>query len=413
MEHYYNNIDAIINITDIDDKIINKLNIQTHDELLRYTKYYTDLFMNDLTKLSITRYNNKYHTVTDNIDSVKDMILTLKDKGYIYNDGNNTLYFDSSKIDEYPFPLIKKEDINNINDKRDIIRSNGVRDNKDFTVWKFKENESIYWELDKNLIGRPGWHIECSAIAKKHLKEVTFHIGGEDLKFPHHTCEILQSESYDKESIYGKYWLHIGFLNFNGDKMSKSLGNIKTLDDLNHINKFLLRYYLFQKPYRMQNNFMLEEINTYIKPFLNFHKLYSKLKYTELSSINNTSNIDNIYNDNILHNIMKHINNDLDTRSALIILDDYVNKLLNSHIPLINNSTIISQLESINKIFKILDNDIINIPQNIINLVILRNTYKINKKYTEADNIRKELIETNYIMEDNKYETIIIKWNNI
>jgi cysteinyl-tRNA synthetase len=433
LEHLYpNKVHAIINITDIDDKIISRLKKQTNDDLIKYTTYYTNKFLNDLNSLKISRYNNNHHKVTDNLDEVKKMISKLQLDGFTYYDSQGSIYFDSSKIKEYPFPSIKKEDIKDYDNERDIIRDKLIKDNKDFALWKCKNNEEIFWEyqdvknipnaievMPKNSLfscndfdsnptsisrGRPGWHIECSAIANKHLENVTFHLGGEDLKFPHHTCEIIQSESYNPSKVFGKYWLHIGFLNVNGEKMSKSIGNILKLDDIN-VNKNLLRYYLFHKQYRKQNDFNIEELNSYKIPFLNIHKLYNKLnigihEYSETMSNKNL----NIYDD-----MIKMISNDLDTKGALGILNKYVNIWLKSNVSEIESKIILKELDKVNELFKIIDDEILFVPKQIMEIMNERNQCKIDKNFQIGDRLREFVIDSGYIYEDNINSSIIIK----
>ena len=213
IEYYYpDKVKSIINITDIDDKIINRLDNKTITDLILYTNKYTDLFLKDLNNLSITRYNNKHYKVTEHINEIINMINDLKEKEYAYEVDDGSIYFDSSKVIEYPFPAFKKDDIHDYDNERNIIRNENIKDNKDFILWKCKDEGDIYWHNDNIKKGRPGWHIECSAIASKQLENVTIHIGGEDLKFPHHTCEILQSESFNPTKVFGKHWIHIGFL---------------------------------------------------------------------------------------------------------------------------------------------------------------------------------------------------------
>ena len=144
---YPTRVKAIMNITDIDDKILSRLSEQTLDELLKYTKYYTQKFFEDMTSLNITRYHNNYHTVTDNIIQMEQFINKLIENNYAYQVPSGSIYFDSSKIDQYPFPTIKKEHINSDYEGRKIIREQGIKDSKDFILWKVKDNEYISWKM--------------------------------------------------------------------------------------------------------------------------------------------------------------------------------------------------------------------------------------------------------------------------
>lgn len=396
---------AIMNITDIDDKILKRLPEQTIKELLNFTKEYTDKFFLDMSKMSIMRYHNHYHKVTDNIENIQEIILKLLDKGFAYrNNIDGSIYFDSSKIKDYPFPLFKKEsrDISEFENNRNIIRNSGVKDPRDFVLWKVKDNEFIDWDANIGK-GRPGWHIECSAIALNHLPNVTIHIGGEDLKFPHHTCEILQSESYDEEKMFGKYWMHIGFLNFNGDKMSKSIGNILYLEDIKE-NPFLIRYYLFTKHYRKFADFNIDDMLTYKINFINLHIFYNKLKLGLIKYV-----VDEKYHhDDIFNEMKQNILNDFDTPTAIKKLNSFIDFWLNKHISLKQRNEFIDMLDKMNLLFKIIDNDLINIDNEIMEKLKLKEKYRSDKNFEISDNIRNEL-KKSYIVEDYHNGVSIIK----
>ncbi len=399
---YPNRVKSIINITDIDDKIIDRLAAKEMSELQLYTNTYTRLFLKDLQKLHITRYENQHHKVSDNIENIIAMILKLKDDGFAYQLSDGSIYFDSSKISVYPFPSFKKENITEHINDRIIIRSDHIRDNKDFILWKVKDEGEVYWSTAEITNGRPGWHIECSAIAHHNLDEVTIHIGGEDLKFPHHTCEILQSESYDNTKVFGKYWFHIGYLNLGGEKMSKSLGNILTIDDI-PVNKYLLRYYLFQKSYRKITDFSLEEVETYTTFFINLHKLYNKLSFgTLLFARQNSDKVA------VFTNVMQIVANDFNTRDALVELNRYVNYWTTASVSQEDAYHILKELDQIDNVFKIIDKSLLDISLEIKKLIYKRIEYKKEHEFTKADEIRVEINEL-YIFNDLKDGFSIVK----
>ena len=405
---YPNRVKAIMNITDIDDKILSRLSEQTLDELLKYTKYYTQKFFEDMTSLNITRYHNNYHTVTDNIIQMEQFINKLIENNYAYQVPSGSIYFDSSKIDQYPFPTIKKEHINSDYEGRKIIREQGIKDSKDFTLWKVKDNEYISWKMPTLSMGRCGWHLECSCIALTYLSNVTIHVGGEDLKMPHHTCEILQSEAHDNSKQFGKYWSHIGFLNINQEKMSKSIGNVLYLKDINE-NKFLLRYYFFTKHYRNLFEFALDDMSSHKVHFLTIHNLYSKLKHETIrySNNNNKCQIDNVF-----ETIMKYVLNDFNTPDAIKELIKFVNKYVGNQVSKEQADEIINQLDKINNIFKLIDKDLVAIPIEILEKLKQREIFRQAKQYMDADNIRKEIPDNYAINDYNHGVSIIKKLNN-
>ncbi len=310
------NVNAIMNITDIDDKIINRLEEQTYENLINFTKNFTDLFLEDLKKLGIKNYTNlNIFKVTDHINEITDFISKLLELNFAYVISDGSIYFDSSKVEKYPFPEYQKTE-NNLS-KRNIIRSTEVRSPNDFILWKVKDEKLKFQGLNF-ASGRPGWHIECSAICKKQLNSVDIHMGGEDLKFPHHTCEILQSESIS-DKIFGKLWIHMGFLDFKGEKMSKSIGNVLKLDDFSE-NYFLLRMYFLSKSYRANFDFNINEIEVFKMDFVNLHMLYSKL-YNKYYTVLENNNIDNI---TIYQEILEILSNDFNSKDALVKINEYV-----------------------------------------------------------------------------------------
>jgi cysteinyl-tRNA synthetase len=216
----------IMNITDIDDKIIKNLEQQNIQCLLDFTNYYTELFLQDIKEIGIRAYTrDNIHKVTDNIDSIVKIIKKLLESGHAYRVSDGSIYFDVSQIDHYPFPDYQKESYQRDHDNqietnretnystRNIIKSDGIRSPVDFVLWKAKKDGEIFFSTEIGE-GRMGWTIECSGITDAILDKLHIKIGAKDLCMPHHTCEILQSESYKPEQKYGDYWIHCGFLNF-------------------------------------------------------------------------------------------------------------------------------------------------------------------------------------------------------
>ena len=388
-------IKAIINITDVDDKIIDRLPEKNVKTLLSYTSHYTQLFLDDLNKLNITRYNTEHYKVTDTLHEIKQMIEILKEKDYAYTDINSgDIYFDTSKREIFPFPNHQRP--SGKISSRTIIKSDSVKNSNDFILWKQKK-DIIEWTQ-----GRCGWHIECSAIAEKHLKNVTFHVGGEDLKFPHHTCEILQSEGYN-DTIFGKYWMHVSFLNLNDDKMSKSIGNIMYLNEIK--NSYLLRYYFLTKHYRTIFEFDVIEMNNYIPAFMNLHFLYIRLK--QIHHNNDISNIRTHKNFILYEKILASVSNDLNTLQAINDLNKWVSYWLTYNVNLLTNDLYL-ELEKTMKLLKLIDISLFDIPENILNIKTRRDEYRINKNYKMSDEIRIELNKLGYLLEDTSNDTDII-----
>lgn len=417
----------IMNITNIDDKIIKNIPEQTLECLITYTEYYTEKFLIDLKKIGIRYYTKEnLYKVTDNLDTIELMIDKLLENNNAYKVNDGSIYFDSSKVKKYPFPDVKINNDFQYISIRNIIRSRGVKSQNDFALWKIKKNNEIKFN-SKFGAGRPGWHIECSAICENILGKVHIHIGGEDLKFPHHTCEILQSEFYysgtcntgycnseycnmeycNSHKIFGDYWIHIGFLNFNGDKMSKSIGNVIKLDDVN-INYKLLRMYFLTKSYRKSFEYNEEEIIKLKKHFINLHLLYNKLKYkfyvtNSIDKLNCNNDDEDIYNQ-----IINVISWDFDSNSGLKILYKYVDKYMKVYLTNEIAEQILTNIIKINNIFNILDMNLLNLEEETLNFIKKREEYRKVNNFFESDKIRKELKEK-FIYEDEKTGYTLIK----
>ena len=220
----------VCNLTDVDDKIINRANDQGISKITDLTRKYEDLFFKDLLALNVI-LADAYPRATEHIPEMMQMILELKNKGLAYETIDGSWYFDTRKKEGYGEQLVKV----NWDEMETTERgeSEYKRSPQDFCLWKaFKpgmDRDDSAWESEDIKRGRPGWHLECSAMARKYLGDtIDIHGGGIDLKFPHHENEIAQSEGASGKT-FCNCWLHNGFVNINDEKMSKSLGNFLTL----------------------------------------------------------------------------------------------------------------------------------------------------------------------------------------
>ena len=221
-------INHLMNITDVDDKIIKRVNSEGIS-LKELTRKYEKIFLEDLESLNVIKAN-KILRATESIPEMVKIIKKLLEKGFAYKTSDG-IYFSISKCKDYgKLAGLKKIEAT----KSRIISDEYDKSNpRDFALWKFhtEEDKEVFWDAAFGK-GRPGWHIECSAMSMKILGEhFDIHTGGMDLIFPHHTNEIAQSESYSGKKFVN-YWIHGAFLNMKEGKMSKSLGNIYTLKDL-------------------------------------------------------------------------------------------------------------------------------------------------------------------------------------
>ena len=267
-----NDVKRVMNITDVghlssdgdtgEDKMLKGAK-REHKTVLEIAKYYTDAFFTDCDKLHIKR-PDVIEPATNCIPEFIAMIETLLEKGYAYEAGGN-IYFDTSKLEKYYiFNDFKEEDLDV--GVREGVEEDGNKKNKaDFVLWFTKskfEDQELKWESPWG-IGYPGWHIECSCIAGKHLGEyVDLHCGGIDNAFPHHTNEIAQSEAtYGHE--WCKYWFHVHHLNTNSGKMSKSKGEFLTVSLLEEkgYDPLVYRFFCMQSHYRRNLVFSWENLD--------------------------------------------------------------------------------------------------------------------------------------------------------
>lgn len=238
------------NFTDIDDKMINKAN-ELGISVRELADQYINEYFIDARGLGI-REASVHPRATDNIDAIISLVKTLVDKGFAYERGGN-VYFSTKKFNDYgklshqPLEDLESGARIDINDEKD--------DPMDFALWKNKKEGEPAWSSPWGG-GRPGWHIECSAMANKYLgKTIDIHSGGRDLIFPHHENEVAQSEAAN-DAPFANYWLHNGYINIDNRKMSKSLGNFFTVREIaEEFDYTVIRFFMLSAHYRSPINF--------------------------------------------------------------------------------------------------------------------------------------------------------------
>ena len=266
-------VNYIQNITDVDDKIIAAANREGVDAL-EYSKKYTDICLNDLDDLGIRRadvYPKASDTIPDMIDLIKEII----DNGYGY-ESDGDVYFSVEKFEEYG--KLSGQNLDDLMSGARIEPGDNKRNPFDFALWKKVKPGEPFWESPWGK-GRPGWHIECSAMSGKYLGfPFDIHGGGMDLRFPHHENEIAQAEAATGKD-FAKYWMHIGLLTVEGEKMSKSIGNIINVKDL--IKKWdpeVVRFFFAQAHYRSPPDFSEKGLSNAKKGLDRINRLKEKLE---------------------------------------------------------------------------------------------------------------------------------------
>jgi cysteinyl-tRNA synthetase len=302
------------NFTDIDDKIINKIK-QTNQTLSELTSYYIDRYLSEMDALGVMRADIE-PKATESLDAIVDMIQKLIDKDCAYVVENGDVYFDTSKDSHYGSISHKVTDEDT---QSRIEHSSYKRNPKDFALWKAcKGDEDICFDTPFSR-GRPGWHIECSAMIEANFKgndEYSIDIpgGGADLLFPHLENEAAQSRC-DTNHEFAKYWMNNGFVQIDGEKMSKSLGNSFFLKDaLKIYDGEILRYYLNSVHYRNDFNFNEEDLLQSKKRLDKLYRLKKRLVPTSPSTPNKE----------FVSSLLEAMSDDLNVSKALSIIDEMV-----------------------------------------------------------------------------------------
>lgn len=270
----------VMNITDVDDKIIRNA-ARDKKTVQEYTRKYEDAFLEDMGSLNLERPEQLVRA-TEHIQQMAEFIAALEKKGIAYRTEDGSYYFRIAKFPEYG--KLSKKDFAGMEVGARVDVDEYEKDNaRDFALWKAPKEGEAFWESPIGP-GRPGWHIECSVMAMKYLGEsLDLHAGGEDLTFPHHENEIAQSESLTGKT-FARHWMHVRFLLVEGEKMSKSLGNFYTLRDLlvkGH-KASSIRFLLTSVPYRKQLNFTFAGLEQGAKSVDRLRTFDARMRMTQL-----------------------------------------------------------------------------------------------------------------------------------
>lgn len=386
------------NITDIDDKIIKRAKEQKRDPKDLAKEFETE-YKKDMKALKVDSVT-KYAAATDYIKEIQNQIKRLLDEGYGYEieDG---IYYDIKKFKEYG--KLSGRTVLGAEDAVSRIDNTSKKKNKgDFCLWKISKPGEPKWSFDKLRIkkGRPGWHIEDTAIAEKYFgHQYDIHGGGRDLMFPHHEAEIAQMEAISGKSPLAKYWLHTGFLTINGQKMAKSLGNFITIRDfLKNYSPEVLRFFVFKSHYRSPVDFNEKTILQVKESLQRLYDFNDKIK-KKIKSKRRSKNLIKIP---LVKKLNKTLEDDFNTPEFFSTLFEKV-KTLNKKINDISQKEIneISEvLFFVDMIFKIFPEKKEKIPPEIKNLAEQREKYRKKGKWQEADKIRIKIEKTGYQIED-------------
>ena len=415
-------VDYVQNFTDVDDKIINK-SIEEGISASEVSEKYIKCFFEDINRLNILE-SVKRPKVTENMEEIIEIIQKLIDNGFAYEkDGD--VYFEVKKYKDYGKLSNQKIEELELGARIDVseIKKNPV----DFALWKKKKDGEPFWESPWGQ-GRPGWHIECSAMAKKYLGDTfDIHGGGQDLVFPHHENEIAQSKcAY--HGNFANYWLHNGFIQINGDKMSKSLGNFFLLREI--LEKFsgnVVRLFILSTHYRKPINFSFENmedtkkaLQNIVKSMNKFEDIVKKYKNEKIENVKISEFSQRI--DEFDKKFEEAMDEDMNTPQALATIFDQIretNKFISTNES--EFSTIYYEIKKsydslkakIENVFGIAieaenavkeeDGENMELTKKLIELLIkLRSEARSEKNFKLSDEIRDELKKLGVEIKDNK-----------
>lgn len=402
------------NFTDIDDKMINRANEE------RITvKELADKFISEYYKdtLGLGIKEATYHPkATDNIDAIIELIKKLEEKGYTYNvDGN--VYFRTKKFKGYG--KLSHQSLEDLEAGSRVDINEQKEDPMDFALWKSKKPGEPAWNSPWGE-GRPGWHIECSAMANKYLGDtIDIHCGGQDLIFPHHENEIAQSEAAN-DKPFARYWMHNGYININNQKMSKSLNNFFTVRDIaKEYDYEYIRFFMLSAHYRNPINFSKDLMEQAKNGLERIYTCVENLEFLKKNAIDKVSDKEKKLLKKLEEyksNFIKAMDDDLNTADAIAAIFDIV-KEVNTFV----NSTNTISSYFINKTYNIIKElcDVIGIlnikednslDEEIEKMIEERQKARKEKNYKLADEIRDKLKNQGIILEDTPQG---VKWKRI
>ncbi|MBR4173104.1 MAG: cysteine--tRNA ligase [Clostridia bacterium] len=414
LEYLGYEVTFVQNFTDIDDKMINRANKEgiTVKEL---GEHFIAEYFKDAEALGIKRATI-HPKATENIDAIIDVVKRLEEKGYAYNvDGN--VYFRTKKFSGYG--KLSHQPLDELEAGARIDINEGKEDPMDFALWKAKKEGEPAWESPWGM-GRPGWHIECSAMVNKYLgNSIDIHSGGKDLIFPHHENEIAQSECANG-CEFARYWMHNGYINIDNRKMSKSLGNFFTIRDITaKYEPQIVRFFMLSAHYRSPVNFsdtLMAQARSAVERVYNcIENLEFLKKSAEERPLNDSEKALSEELKKAKKRFLDSMDDDLNTADAISAIFDIVSAA-NKHLSIegANSSEIIemtlSYIHELGDVLGLFPEKEQSASAEIEALIKKRNEARKAKNYQEADRIRDELKARNIELKDTPTG---VKWSYI
>ncbi len=404
-------VNFVQNFTDIDDKIIKRATEENTDYITVAEKYIKE-YKTDAQGLNV-REATVHPRATENIDEIIDIIKSLVEKGYAYRAENGDVYFRTNKFSEYG--KLSHQPLEDLEAGARIMIGEMKENPMDFAVWKAAKPGEPMWESPWGN-GRPGWHIECSAMARKYLGEtIDIHCGGQDLIFPHHENEIAQSECCNGVP-FARYWMHNGYINVDNRKMSKSLNNFFTVRDVAGVYGYeAIRYLMLASHYRSPINYstdIMEQCKSALERLYNCRENLSFI-------IENSAGEIMPDEQKVLEEMSRHrerfsnaMDDDLNTADALSVIFDLTREINTN----INDKSskefaekcaeLFDELTGVLGIIKSEKTD--SLEQEVEDLISKRTQARKDRDFATADMIRDKLKEMNIILEDTPMG---VKWH--
>lgn len=401
LRHSGYKVTHITNFTDVDDKIINRAN-EAGIPALELSRRYIEEYFKDAARLGIGRAD-LYPKASESMGDIIDMVKEIIDKGFAYVAEDGSVYFSVRKVENYG--RLTRRDLDDMESSGRIAEDPMKRDQMDFAIWKSAKPGEISWDSPWGK-GRPGWHIECSAMIRRHLGDrIDIHGGGNDLIFPHHENEILQTEACTGEPL-ANYWMHNGMLQVKGEKMSKSLGNFFRVKDVaSKYDTETIRFYFLNTHYMsplVYGEEALNEAAASLKRLVNnYRDLQSRAKADAPGADMETEIAE------ARRSFVESMDDDFNSRGAieaLFVLAKKTNKALaDGSLSSRGAGNALSFLEEVNGILGIYPSEegsdgTVDALMEI--LVALREEFRKSKQYKLADEIRDKLANADIILED-------------
>ena len=401
LEYRGYDVNFVSNFTDVDDKIIKTAN-ELGEEVGELTDRFINAYFEDVGALGCSKAD-AHPRVTEHIDDIVAFIQVLVDKGFAY-EAQGDVYYRTRKFEGYG--KLSHQSIDELKVGARIEES-GIKENAlDFALWKAAKEGEIAWDSPWGS-GRPGWHIECSVMAREHLGDtIDIHAGGQDLTFPHHENEIAQSEAMTGKQ-FARYWMHNGYINIDNEKMSKSLGNFILVHDIRkQIDPRVLRFFMLSVQYRHPVNFSQELVESAANGLDRIQTAYSNLKH-RLNTSADLGDQQDIWThkvDEAVRQFEESMDDDFNTANAMAAIFELV-KTANVYLLEKNTQTAVLTyfLTAFDNLMEVLglpfDGEEL-LDDEIEGLIEERLTARRERNFSRSDEIRDLLKEKGIILED-------------